>query len=368
MRASVFLLILVFNASLALSAPRNAPVRVTVAELQQFLEEQHSAHVSDSDLAQKLAGVELSEQLTELRLATLKAQLSAGEKTATALDLLADMSASLRPPASEIGSDPPPDTVSSKAMIRAAGNFVDATLGKLPDFLATRTTQSFEDVPIVVEHARVQSGIHLMGAHAAEVGFRNGLEFSRELGGQAERAGVRKVSLAGLSSAGEFGPALATVLRDSSRGTIVWSYWQKTSSGSIAVFRYDVSKEDSHYQIDICCAKDPDTDEEISYHGTPAYGGFVSIDPANGDVLRLTIEAKIADWNPPPRFGLLVSYGEVEISGKSLICPLRSAVTLRSSWVDEKRTWHDTRVNDVAFTNYRRFGTTAKIVPSSAGR
>jgi len=368
MRAGVCLLIVVFSAGQAFSAPRSAPVRARVAELQQFLEEEQASRASDGDLAQKLAGVELSEQLTESRLAALKAQLGVGEMTATELDLLADMSASLRPPAGEMSADPPPDAARSQGMIRAAENFAAATLKNLPDFLATRTTQSFADVPIVVEHSKAQSGMHPIGTYTAEVGFRSGLEFSRESGGVAERGGTRRVSLPGLSSAGEFGPVLATVLRDSSRGTTAWSYWQKGSAGSIAVFRYDVPKQDAHYHIDICCAKNPDTKEEMSYHGTPAYGGFVSIDPATGDVLRVTIDAEIPDWNPPPRFGLLVSYGEVEISGKSLICPLRSAVTLRSSWIDEKRPWHDTRVNDVAFAHYRRFGTTAKVVPSAAGR
>jgi hypothetical protein len=362
----IFLLIVVLSAGLASAAPRRAPLRVTVAELQQFLEEQQAAHVKDGDLAQKLAGVELSEQLTEFRLGQLKAELKPGEMTATELDLLADLSAFLDPPASEISDDGPPDAATTREMLHAAQSFVAVTLKSLPDFLATRTTRSFEDVPIVVEGSTTQSGMHPMGTHVAEVAYRNGLEFSKDT--LADRAGPQKVSLPGLNSAGEFGPVLATVLSDSAEGKIAWRYWQKTSSGTVSVFHYDVPKVDSHYQIDICCAKDPDTKELISYHGKPAYSGFISVNPVTGDVLRLTLEAEISEWDPPPRFGLLVTYGEVQISGKNLISPLRSAVTLRSSWVGQKQNWNDTHVNDVAFTNYRRFGSTARIVPNAASR
>jgi hypothetical protein len=238
----------------------------------------------------------------------------------------------------------------------------------LPDFLATRTTQTFENVPIMVENSATQSGLHPLGTHVAEVAYRDGLEFSREVDTAAEPGATRIGSLAGLSSAGEFGPVLATILSDSAQGGMTWRYWQKTSFGPVAVFRYDVPKKDSHYQIDVCCAKDPDTKELISYRGEPAYSGFISINPATGDVLRLTLEAEIDDFDPPPLFGLLVSYGEVEISGKSLICPLRSAVTLRSSWVDQKRVWTNNHINDVAFSGYRRFGSTARMVSNAAVR
>lgn len=368
MQRRILLPIVVFSAFLAVAAPHGVPLRVTVAELQQFLEEQQAAHVSDGDVAQKLAGTELSEQLTEFRLGQLKAELKPGEKTGTELDLLADLSAFLDPPAGEISVDAPPSAAATREMIQAAQRFAAVTLKSLPDFLATRTTRSFEDVPIAMENGTAQSGMHPMGAHVEEVVYRNGLEYSRDVGAAGAPGSPQTASLPGLSSAGEFGPVLATILSDLAQGKIAWSHWQRTSSGSIAVFRYDVPKEDSHYLIDVCCAKDPDTKEVVSYHGRPAYSGSISIDPATGDVLRLTLAAEISEWDPPPRFGLLVSYREVQINGKKLICPLRSAVTLRSSWVDQKQTWRDTHVNDVSFANYRRFGSTAKIVPNSATR
>ena len=360
MRRSVLLLALVSSAFMARAAQP-----VTVEQLEQFLAQQQAAHVNDADLAQKLAEVELSEQLTEFRLDRLKAELKLGDKTATRLNLLADLSAFLGPPASEIPAKTPPDATAAQEMIHEAQNFATVALKRLPDFLATRRTRSFEDIPIETGDSATQSGMHAIGGLVQEIAYRNGLEFTREAAAAPEAGGPPKASLPGLSSAGEFGPVLATILSDSAHGTIEWSHWEQNSIGAIAVFRYEVPKESSNYQIDLCCAKDPDTKELVSYHGKPAYRGFISVNPATGDVLRLTLEAEIEDFDPAQRFGLLVSYGVVEIAGKSLICPLRSAVTLRSTWVAHKRVWNEIRVNDSAFSAYRRFGSTARVLPNA---
>jgi hypothetical protein len=362
MRRSAILLVLMVGACFGGAAVQDAPVRVTVQQLQQFLEEQQAEHVSDSDLAQKLAGAELSEQLTELQLERIKAELKPGEKTAIELNLLADLSAFLEPPVAERLAKEPPDGDAQKEIIRAAQNFAAVTLRRLPDFVATRTTRSFEDLPIEIGGRPAQSGMHPVGTQVQEVAYRNGMELSREVSAAQSAGDARKAPLPGMSSAGEYGPALTIVLGDSAHGTIAWSHWEQTSAGMAAVFRYQVPKKDSHYQVDFCCAKDMDTRELKSYRGKPAYSGFISVNPATGDVLRLTIEASIDDVDPALQLGLLVSYGEVEVEGKQLTCPLRSAVTLRSTWVDQKRVRRQIRVNDVAFTAYRRFGSTARIV------
>ena len=57
MRRSEILLVLIVSACFARAAVHDEPVRVTVQQLQQFLEGQQAEHVSDSDLAQKLAGL-----------------------------------------------------------------------------------------------------------------------------------------------------------------------------------------------------------------------------------------------------------------------------------------------------------------------
>jgi hypothetical protein len=362
MRRRAILLVLVVSTCFARTATHDEPVRVTVQQLQQFIQEQQAEHVSDRDLAQKLAGAELSEQLTESKLDQMKTELKLGEETVTELNILADLSAFLEPPAAEKPVKEPPDVAAQKDIIRAAQSFAEVTLKRLPDFLATRTTRSFEDIPIEIEDGAAQSGMHPVRTLVREVAYRNGMEISRDAAAAQSSGDPRKASLPTLSSAGEYGPALTIVLGDSAHGTIAWSHWEQTSAGMVAVFHYDVPKEESHYQVDFCCALDLEKREYVSFHGKPAYSGSISVDPATGDVLRLALQAQVGDFDPALQLGFLVSYGEVEVEGKRLICPLHSAVTLRSEWVFQKRVRRLIRVNDVVFTAYRRFGSTARIV------
>jgi hypothetical protein len=56
MRRSEIVLILVVSACFARAATRDEPVRVTVQQLQQFLDEQQAEQVSDPDLGNLCAG------------------------------------------------------------------------------------------------------------------------------------------------------------------------------------------------------------------------------------------------------------------------------------------------------------------------
>ncbi len=76
--------------------------RVTVAQLAQTLTADVGAHKPDAEMARQIAGIELSERLTETTLARLVATLHAGPQAALALQLLADQSVFLDPPASEL--------------------------------------------------------------------------------------------------------------------------------------------------------------------------------------------------------------------------------------------------------------------------
>ncbi len=117
-----------------------AAARVTVAQLEQILTKARAAHKSDVEMVRQIGRVELSERLTETRLELLTKNLAEGPQTTQALRLLADQSAFLDPPASELPSIAPPDDASKQRMLDAARNYVAQTLPRLPNFLATRTT------------------------------------------------------------------------------------------------------------------------------------------------------------------------------------------------------------------------------------
>jgi len=87
--------------------PAGAVERVTVEQLEHTLAAAHAKR--DQDLAKQLGNMELSERLSTLRLAKIQAGLP-GEKCRTAVLVLADASAFLPLPATDIPAIPPPDT------------------------------------------------------------------------------------------------------------------------------------------------------------------------------------------------------------------------------------------------------------------
>ena len=348
------------------AAAAHAAQRITVEQLKQLLAQQQTAHASDEEAAAQLGSVELSERLATAALERLKAEFKPGEKTAKQLDVLADVSAFLEPPARELPRTDPPSGGTQQEMLRAATSFATVTLKHLPDFLATRTTWSLEDIPVLTADTSAQSGMHLVGRSSSEVAYRGGLEFASK--NAAAAGSARTMRVPNLSSAGEFGPVLATVMTDSAQGKIAWSHWEQTAEGVAGVFRYEVPEQAAHYTIDFCCGWDSESGDEKSYHGRPAYHGTITVNPKTGEILRVTVETDLDVFDPVLHFGLVVEYGRVEINGSSLVCPVRSAVIFRAVMVERKRSWDVIHVNDATFSDYRRFGSTARIVSNAAAR
>jgi len=111
------LLLIVLLAGLALPALAKEEAKaapVTVAQLEQMLTEAHGS--PDADLAQKLAGVVLTERLNMVKLAELKAALP-GDKSREQLVMLADSAAFLPPPSTEIPADAPPDQAAARQIM-----------------------------------------------------------------------------------------------------------------------------------------------------------------------------------------------------------------------------------------------------------
>jgi len=125
------LMLLVLLASLASTA--GASKRMTVAQLEQALTTAHAEHKPDADIARQIGGIELSERLTEATLSGLATYVGADSQASRALQLLADQSAFLDPPANELPSTAAPNEAAQERMIQAARNYVAQTLLQLPN-------------------------------------------------------------------------------------------------------------------------------------------------------------------------------------------------------------------------------------------
>ena len=106
------LLIALAIAPLCLSAQQ-----VTVEQLVDTIAGRQAANASDTDLARRVAALELKELLTATRLGELTSQFKPGPETSQALVLLADSSAFLSPPESELPSQAAPTVQAQQAMM-----------------------------------------------------------------------------------------------------------------------------------------------------------------------------------------------------------------------------------------------------------
>ena len=148
----------------------------------------------------------------------------------------------------------------------------------------------------------------------------------------------------------------------------------------MAVFRYDVPEAQSHYQVDYCCVRNYADSESYSpvssnlpnsYHGTPGYHGTLSIDPATGAIMRITVEASLKDSDPITDGSVAIDYGQVRIEGdKSYICPVHSvAISVARSEIEGLYAPRAVRrINEVEFTNYRGYGAAEQMLVPAASQ
>jgi len=382
MRKSALLLLLA-----ALALPASAASRVTVEQLQQAVAAAHGK--PDKAVAQSLGDLELTERLSTARLERLKADLP-GDKARLELLALADASAFLDLPAADIPPTAAPNSATQGQIVSRAADFVVATISKMPDFFATRTTARFEDLKVsqlLDQTVFVPSqDFHLVDRLSATVYYRNGREVTEAPG--AGKAAGSVTSSTGLTNWGVFGPLLGVVMADIFKGKVGWGHWEQGPSGPLAVFRYVVQEDRSNYTVRYCCFRS-DRGEMREFETIPAYHGEIAIDPESGAVLRLVLKTDLQPALPMERVDVLVEYGPVEIGGKTFICPVKSvsitrAVTLvfhgSLFYVDKKgqpdatgnKLKHTesvseprvTAINDVVFDSYHMFRAESRILPA----
>ena len=344
----------------ATAIPLSASKHTTVAQLQQALNTAINAHKPDTEIAREIGGFELTERLTEATLGRLKARLVPGTQGARALELLADRSAFFDPPANELPATPAPDSAEQTRILQAARRYVSQTLPRLPDFFATRVISLYDDRPqtLKTNDWPSRSGLHLIDTSSGEISVRN----ERENQPATQGSAVWQANV-GLISGGEFGNTLGMILADTANGNIRWSHWEESAKGRVAVFRYEVPASVSHYEVLNAVPSNPGI-----VHTKPGYHGSIGVSPADGTILRITMDADLTRGAPFRRAAILVEYGPVDIAGTTFTCPVRSIAlsmplddpdTING---DAPREW----LNETHFTHYHRFASTARILAGGA--
>jgi VWFA-related protein len=347
--------------------PNPGTRRVTVTQLEELLNMLHGS--GDSDVARQLSALKLTESLSALNLASSSAALH-GKKTQQALTVLADKSAFLAPPMAEIPQVAPPDATAQRRMISLVGDYLRDTSPKLPNYFAARTTVRYEEIAqFDAVHRRVlYEPLQMAESFKETVLYRDGKEVADP--GAAKRK-KRKTNEPYLITYGTFGPALGFV-RDAiaAPGGLMWSRWEQSLNGLRAVFTYGIPVDKSLYQIAGCCL--PDGDGTNGFAIRAGYHGEIAIDPASGAILRLQAEADPKGSTVVSRSDILITYGPVEIGGKTFICPQRSvsimrirSLSLLMDWDEGFRTYgpYATMVNDTSYGDYHMFRGESHMLP-----
>jgi VWFA-related protein len=363
---------------LGVASPGYTAQRVSVAELERILAEAQS--LPDGELAAQLSDLQLTERFASARLAKWRASLT-GAKSQRALLGLADRSAFLKLPAGEIPAMAAPDLAEQRRIMGLTAAYVGNAIPQLPGFYANRTTIHFEDVPgsggqgSPGEPRNDGGPLHAVRISRTTVQYRDGQEIV-----QPEPVKVDKPKTVdrGLKTWGAFGPVLGLVLVDAAHNKLAWDHWEQAASGPLAVFRYSVAKDKSHYEVRYCCIAASYGMENNSFQEMSGYHGEMAVDPATGVIARLTLEAELDVNDPISRAAIAVEYGPVELGAKTYICPTHSvsfsmAKTVRSMQDPSGHSWpamgpSQMLLNHVDFDQYHLFRAETRVLSGSEER
>lgn len=373
----------VFVLLILVTLSAGAARRLTVAQLEKTLDSAVDGHKPDAELARQMGSMELSERVSEATLERLESPLKTFHLSTLALQLLADKSAFLSLPESELPSTAVPDKVTQQRILAAARNYVVQTLPRLPNFLATRVINRYDDSAHALKKGEwpVRAGLHRVDTSSQEISVSDERENQPPTQGTA--VWERQI---GLVSGGEFGTTLGMVMADSLNGSVLWSHWEQIDSKQAAVFQYAVPRPASHFEListlqresaiegfatpsgtrgvaGIGARLNTDPSRTSILHVKPAYHGSIWVDPDTGTILRITIEAELKDSDPFRRAAILVRYGPVRIGNGTFICPVRSlalSIAAFNAQLDSEdaTTW----LNETLFVGYHRFASTTRIL------
>jgi VWFA-related protein len=302
-----------------MAGPAFAAQKVTADELEKAVSQAQS--LPDADAAAKITELELTERLSPERLTKALAGLQ-GPKAQRALIGVADHGAFLSLPAAEIPAKGAPDIAEQRRIMGLTAVYVARSVGQLPHFSATRTVTYFQTAPTTVTEQNPTDfgALHAVKLSRAVVEYRDGEEKVDPGPVKAKATGPDQ----GLKTWGVFGPIQTQVLLDAAQNELAWSHWEAGAAGPVAVFRYRVKPEKSHYQIRYCCTIAKFGFETNEFQVMAGYHGEIAVDPQTGTIVRLQLQADLKPGDAMTRADLAVEYAPVELGGKTYVCPMRS--------------------------------------------
>ncbi len=350
--------LLVTSALLLFALPSSAATKTTIEQLQTVLADLHQQNKSDEATANRLKELALTEQLTPDAAARLN-QYHPGPLTSVQIRILADESALLLPPASELPSDAAPDRNTQTTIVNKTIDYVLHQNSQLPRLTAKKEITRFQSGGTAVrgntgtysslaagdpgDNSASQQYLQMLGTYTATVQSEKGMEIP-----PAATKKVDPTSQAGQFAQGGAGLVIALVLMDAGKKDLQFARWELVSGRKAAVFSFSVDKADSHYKVNYCCFPvieniggagsinaSPTVPSMMAQPGgtaatykpftaNPGYHGEFFIDPDTGVIVRLTTSAELKPTDIVRHEDIRVDYGSVNVDGKPFVVPVKS--------------------------------------------
>jgi len=388
-----------------LAQPAFAAQKVSTDELRQMLSALHGT--SDKKIAKKISDLELTERLSHDEFDKLSATFP-GKKSRTALQAVAAVSAFQDPPARTMLSDPHPDAPAQREILMRAAHFAEDQADQIPNFVALRGMDHFQDVRVSPYSNKIEyytpGSFRLLERQTDDVRCSAGgdevmEEPDKDLDKRTSRQAqplfyttiwgyhtvwgnltwdIPNVAPAGVRPTGAFGPWLQAVTGDVPGAKFEWAYWEAATSGKLAVFRFRIDAENSHYTIEYDSAPSQlnPSHADHKYVATPGYHGEIAVDPLTGQVARIVAICDFAPGEELSAASMELEYGPVEMDGQSYILPIRGVSFSRSSLAthhylfdsgasigEQSDRFAVTSLDDLTFGDYRIYRPRIKIVP-----
>jgi len=296
--------------------------RVNVAQLEEALRESHGR--GDREVAHQLALLDLTQRFSQLRLQRWLPSLP-GKRSRQALTVLADASSFLPLPQMDLLSLPVPSLQDQRKMLSEAIETLSRQLRDAPSLIARQSTTLYEEVDPDDQQRDLEPTWRHLSTHSATLHLLHGDGIDPRH--KSSRNQSADSVLAGDS--GAFGSALAMVLRDSTHGQVEWSHWEQGAAGPLAVFRYSVPREHSHYEISYDTVTE-DYRHQIVQRAT-AYHGVLSVDPSSRAILRVTVEALPGSDSSLRRSDMATEYQPIQVGAATCNCPVH-IVNISRGW------------------------------------
>ena len=162
-------------------------------------------------------------------------------------------------------------------------------------------------------------------------------------------ASTAREGMKGTFSSGELGGVLRAVFSEKAKADFQWRETDQLGTSTVQVFDYHVEQKDSEFSV---VGKD-NRQVMVEFHGQ------VYIDAAAHNVRRITLIADDMPKDFPTHYTSIgVDYDYVSINDHDYLMPSSAQLRL-------KQGRHEAVMNNIEFRNYRRFGSTMRILPDA---